>query len=100
MEAFESDLGLISKMYPDELHVQNDSLIFTVKPNTEYGIQSPLQFDLRVTMTPTMKINLINPKGMDESEIFSFRKLVKSTARELRYSDTDCFLFALFTSVL
>jgi hypothetical protein len=77
MEAFKSDLGLVSNMYPDEIAISPDHIIFTVKPSAEYGVHTMFQFDLYVTVLPKLQIKLENPKGMDELEIINFQRVVK-----------------------
>jgi hypothetical protein len=99
MEAFKSDLGLISSMYPDELQVDGDCIIFTVNPSAEYGVHTLFQFDLKVCVSPKQKISLTNPKGLDETEIINFRRIIKNTVHELRGNGTECFLFTLITTV-
>jgi hypothetical protein len=85
-------------MYPDELEISGSIVKLTVKPTTEYGVQSLLQFELEVTLLPKFKAVLTNPRGMDENEIINFSRFVKQTAKELRSSETGCWLFTLVSN--
>jgi hypothetical protein len=99
MEAFKSDLGLIKNMYPDELELGTDFIRFIVQPSAEYGVHTMFQFDLLVRFTPSVKIVLENPRGLDETEIINFKRLIKTTVCDLQSEGTDCLLFALITAM-
>ena len=98
MSTLSANFSSISCTYPNEAVRKESELIFTIKPSVACGVDSLLQFDLSVTQeaeTLPLKIAMTSPRGMDETEIIKFTKLIKTTAKPLRKARTEVALEAL-----
>ena len=80
---FDEEINLIESMYPEDLVVHDSKLEFLVNPNTEYGVHNAVECRLEILRAATPSIRIVDPKGLDEVEIYKLEKEVKAKYREL-----------------
>lgn len=92
---FDEEINLIMSMYPEDLVVHDSKLEFLVKPNTEYGVHNAVECTLEILRTAKASIRILDPKGLDEVEIYKLEKEVKAKYRELVNEEELGILFNL-----